>query len=574
MRQKLEPGLPEALGIQDLRIAILGGATTGFLEQPLKLELETHGISCELFCGDYNTFVSEMMDKNSDTATFNPDITFLLLTPYNISDWPVIGDTPDEVDELAERVSNHWLGLCESFHSITGSEIIVNNMHMLPVRPSGNLGCRLPWDRNSFLGRINQKLGTSAPPYVHILDVASLSSLYGISRWFDIRYWHHSRQPVAFECIVPFVRNVSAIISGIYGRSCKCVVLDLDNTLWGGVVGDDGIEGIRVGEGDAESESFKSFQEYLLELKNRGVLLAVCSKNNEDIALAAFEQLPEMVLKRDDFVSFKANWDTKPENLLAIAEELNIGLDAMLFVDDNPAEREHVRQALPGVKVLELSDDPALYPALLDQCGLLEPVSITSEDREKTDQYHKNAKRKEIESTHSDYDGYLKSLEQRAEIRNFEPNHLDRITQLINKTNQFNLTTRRLSRSEVEALMNSEDAFSIYVRLVDRFGDNGLISVLSGHKKDNILYVDLWLMSCRVFKRGIEYLLANYLFEHADELGIDTVHGIYIPTAKNSLVKNLYESLGFQKIDEDDNKSSWEIRVKDYEPASVHVSLM
>ena len=303
----------------------------------------------------------------------------------------------------------------------------------------------MPWDANTFVRGINASLARRAPAYVHLLDVDTLSAIHGVSNWFDARFWHHSKQPVSFACLVPFVRNLAGVIAAMYGRTAKCIVLDLDNTLWGGVVGDDGVENLRIGEGDAESEAFKTFQEYLRALKQRGIVLAVSSKNEEDNALAPFERLPEMVLKRADFVAFKANWRPKPEALEEIARELNIGLEAIVFVDDNPAERELVRRALPAVRVVELSSDPTDYPRLLDQSGWLETVRLTEEDQRKTEQYLENLQRGSLAAQHADYGAYLASLEQRADLRPFEPDTLDRVTQLINKTNQFNLTTRRMT---------------------------------------------------------------------------------------------------------------------------------
>ena len=568
-----EAGTPDYSRV--LRIAILGGATTDFLEQPLKLELETLGLGCALHSSSYNTYVPEMLDAASDSAAFRPDVAVFLTTPYNIADWPAVGDSQDSVLELVDRICDHWLGLCAAFHSHTNCEIIINNQHLLPARVTGNLGSQLPWDRNSFLRQVNSALGRKAPGYVHILDIDTLSSIHGVSKWFDPRFWHHSKQPVSFDCIVPLVRNLASIIGALYGRTAKCLVLDLDNTLWGGVVGDDGVEGLKIGEGNAEGEAFKAFQEYLLQLKRRGMLLAVCSKNEPENALAPFEQLPDMVLRRNDFVAFTANWNPKSEGLVEIARQLNIGLDALVFVDDNPAERALIRQILPEVKVVELSADPAEYPLLLDQSGWLELASLTSEDRDKTEQYRKNAQRSELQMQHSDYDSYLKSLEQRASIGEFEPQQLDRITQLINKTNQFNLTTQRLSRSEVEALMEHPDTLTACVRLADRFGDNGLISVLAGHREAAVLHVDLWLMSCRVFKRGVEYLLANYLFEQAAGLGLESVLGTYRPTQKNKIVANLYADLGFEECGgEEDGTSYWRLGLKDYRPVPVSITLV
>ncbi len=558
----------------DLKIALLGGYTTDFLEHPLQLELETLGLACRLFSSNYNSFVSEMLRNDSDTVAFGPDLAVFLINSFNIPEWPRPGDSLEAIQSIANKISHHWLGLCESLHRNTHCEIVMSNLHALPTRTTGNLDCRLNWEANSFIRRVNERLNHKAPAYVHILDIASLASFYGVLNWFDSRFWHHSRQPVSFDCLVPFIRNLAALIGALYGRTAKCLVLDLDHTLWGGVVGDDGLEGLKVGAGDAEGESFRFFQEYLLRLKQRGMLLAVCSKNEEENALAPFENLPGMVLKRSDFVSFKANWDPKPDNLRLIASELNIGLDALVFVDDNPAERELVRQVLPQVKVLELSDDPAEYPVLLDQCGWLEIASLTAEDARKTDQYHENRQREELRDQQADYDGYLQSLEQRASICSFNIRDLDRITQLVNKTNQFNLTTKRLNRSEIEVLMDNPDVFTASVRLLDRFGDNGLISVLAGRIEERTLHIDLWLMSCRVFQRGVERLLANYLFDSVTKWGLEEVHGIYMPTAKNRLVESLYSDLGFQLIDRDrQGVSQWSIKVQDYQPVPVTISV-
>ena len=574
LRRKISSDSTASPKSANLKIAILGGSTTDFLEQPLHLELETLGLGCDLFTSGYNSFVPEMLDTNSDTVRFGPDLAVFLINPFNIADWPKSGDSLQAVQSIADRVSDHWLGLCESLHASTNCEIILSNLHTLPTRSTGNLGCRLDWETNNFILRINDLLNHKAPAFVHLLDIASLASLYGVINWFDSRFWYHSRQPVSFTCLVPFVRNLSAIIGALYGRTAKCLALDLDNTLWGGVVGDDGIEALKIGQGDAESESFRDFQAYLLRLKARGMLLAVCSKNEQENALAPFEQLPEMLLKRSDFVSFKANWNPKPDNLKIIANELNIGLDAIVFVDDNPAERELVRQMLPQVKVVELSDDPAEYPLLLDQSGWLEVARLTDEDWKKTDQYHENVQRKEVQASHTDYDSYLKSLNQQALICEINPQNLERITQLVNKTNQFNLTTKRLNRSEIEALMGRPDVFTACVRLIDQFGDNGLISVMVGHIREKALHIDHWLMSCRVFKRGVEQLLANYLFDHARKMGLDMVYGLYIPTQKNNLVKSLYANMGFNLINTDKQGAThWCIEVQDYQPVHIHISL-
>jgi FkbH-like protein len=425
----------------------------------------------------------------------------------------------------------------------------------------------VPGEPSNFLGSLNSELARRLPTYVHINDVEALAAQHGVLNWFDARFWHHAKQPVSFQCLVPLVQNIAQIIGALFGRSAKCVVVDLDNTLWGGVVGDDGPDGLLIGEGTGIGEAYTEFQRYLLRLKERGVLLAVCSKNEPENARVPFQIRPEMVLKEEDFSAFIANWQPKSMNLLAIAEQLNIGTDALVFVDDNPAEREEIRQALPEVRVVELSSDPADYPRQLDQTGWLEILSISSEDRQRSRLYQQDRERQELRESTGDYASYLKSLDQRAVIASFDERHLERITQLTNKTNQFNLTTRRMSSSEIEAVMRSNDYLTAYVRLSDRFGDNGLVSLLVGNRRDTELLIDLWLMSCRVFGRGVEQLLCNYIVDQARGGGIRTLRGRYIPTERNGLVREHYPSMGFTAADGGDGEGEhWELDIAAYQP--------
>ncbi len=556
------------------RIAVLGGATTDFLDAPLRLELESRGIAGELHVGDYNTYAHEMLDPGSRTVAFGPDVAVVLLSPLNVADWPEVGEDDGRVRRRVEASAAHWLGLCEALHHSAGCEIVMSNFHPLPSRPLGNLGARVPWDRNRFLRLLNEALVAGAPDYLHIFDIESLAATYGTANWFDSRYWHHAKQPVAFDCVVPFVRRLGGLIAGIFGQTAKCLVLDLDNTLWGGVVGDDGVEGLKLGHGSAEGEAFLAFQEYLLHLKDRGVILAVASKNEDVTARAAVETLPDMALRLADFAVFKASWSPKTEAIQEIARELNIGLDAIVFVDDNPAERELVRQTLPQVRVAELTADPSDYPEVLDRSCWFEIARLTDEDRRKSAQYRENAERADLEAVSADYESYLASLGQRAIVRPFDMMNLDRIAQLINKTNQFNLTTRRRTRSEVEALMGRDDIITLSVRLADRFGDNGLIAVMIGVQEGQTLRIDTWLMSCRVFKRGVEHMMVNALMAEAARRGVSKVTGVYVPTARNGLVADLYADLGFEKTGEtSDGATTWQIAVNAYErqPAAIEI---
>lgn len=555
-----------------IRVAILGSVSTELLETPLTLALEAFGFSSVLYRGNFNTQVWDMINSDSPLVEFRPHIVILVQSPQNILNWPEPGNDIEQVKKNVEDECNHLLNLCAQIHGHTNCDIILDNFHYPDVQPMGNMGAKIPWDESSFILRTNLALGEHAPAYVHISDVARLACRIGTDQWFDPRYWFHSKQPMSFGCVVVYIRNMARIIRAIYGRSAKCLVLDLDNTLWGGVVGDDGIDGIKVGQGNAVGEAFLAFQKYILKLKQRGVMLAVCSKNEEENAKAPFLSRSDMVLKLDDFVAFKANWNTKPDNLQDIALELNIGLDSLVFVDDNPAERVHVKKRLPEVKVVELTDDPAEYPRILDRTGWFEAVTLTKEDRQKTEQYRDNKKRLRLRESVSDYNEYLRGLKQKASVRPFEARYFDRITQLINKSNQFNLTTKREHRSDIESYARDENMLTRYVTLTDIFGDNGLISVFYARKSADIFKIEQWLMSCRVLNRTVEQLLLNIIASEAKKSGAKALEGLYIPTKKNKLVEKHYEKLGFKQVEtHSDGSTSWRLELENFEPLTTWI---
>jgi FkbH-like protein len=556
-----------------VRLALLGGASTEMLEAPLALALDAIGLEPCIQRADYNTFAAEMLDPASATAKFRPDVAVLVTTSANLPSWPAPGDDLERVRGLVTEVADYWLGLCSRLHDHVACEIVLDNFHPQPIRSLGSHAPKSPWDANTFIRRVNLALGDRAPAYVHIHDVEGLAGQFGVRQWFDSRFWFHAKQPVSFACLVPYVKSVARVVGALFGGTAKCLILDLDNTLWGGVIGDDGPEGIRIGEGDPVGEAFRAVQKYVLELKQRGILLAVCSKNDEAQALRAFTERTDMLLKRDDFVAFRANWRPKPENIASIAAELNIGLDSLVFLDDNPVEREHVRRLLPEVRVVELSDDPADYPLLLDDAGHFETTAISLEDRERSLQYQASAERTRLLESTADYAAYLRTLDQRAVIRAWEDMHVDRITQLINKSNQFNLTTLRLTRSQVEELMRREDALTVFVRLKDRFGDNGLISVFAALLEDDSYRIDLWLMSCRVLGRGVEQLLTNHVAERARARGASRLLGIYRPTARNGLVERHFESLGFDFLGNGEGGATrWSLDLSRFTPFDVAIS--
>jgi FkbH-like protein len=574
VRRKLLTRHPPPPQPANARIALLSGATTSLLEEPLQLALESIGVGCTIHASPYNSFAREMLDAASETVAFRPDVAVLVTAPASVPSWPSWSASQEDIDAAIDQACDYWIGLCRSLHEHATCDIVLPNFHPLAVRPLGTFGAKTAGEPNRFLRGVNDALARRVPSYVHIHDVESLASFYGVSHWFDQRFWNHAKQPVSFECLVPYVRNVAQLIGALLGRSAKCVVVDLDNTLWGGNVGDDGPERLVLGEGHPEGEAFSAFQRYLLTLKERGVMLAVCSKNEERDALAPFASRPEMVLQRSDFLAFYANWQPKSENLREIAASLNIGLDALVFVDDNAAEREEVRQALPDVRVVELSADPSDYPVLLDRTGWLDLVGLSTEDQARTGMYRANVAREEIKTAAGSYDAYLKSLEQRAVVGPFEERHLDRIMQLTNKTNQFNLTTRRMTRSELAAIMASPIHLTDYVQLADRFGDNGLISVFAARGDGPDLWIELWLMSCRVFGRGVERLVCNRMVARAKEAGYRTLHGVYRPTGKNVVVKELCQTLGFARGGPIEDGDHWALELDAFQPFETAITVV
>ena len=357
------------------------------------------------------------------------------------------------------------------------------------------------------------------------------------------------------------------------GHAVKCLVLDLDNTLWGGVVADDGIEGIAIGP-TGEGEPFHRFQQYLRELKRRGLLLSVCSKNDPETALRPFREHSDMVLREDDFAVFIANWQPKVDNLRAIQQALNIGLDSMVFLDDSPFERDMVRQYLPQVIVPDLPEEPADYVRSIAELNLFEAISFTGEDGERSRYYQLQASRELAQQAFTDVNNYLRSLEMRVVVERFDPVHLPRIAQLVQRSNQFNLTTRRYSLAECEALMNDHNrTLPVYVKLSDRFGDYGLISVVVVRSEGDTAHIDGWLMSCRVISRGVEQHAMNHVVAWAREQGIRRLVGRYIPTAKNAMVREFFAQFGYTRSSGDDtSETTWELDVARYRPHTTHLT--
>jgi FkbH-like protein len=555
------------------KLAILGGYSLYPLHELVEHLGEVEGHPVELWQGDYDNYMAEIMDDESDLYQFAPEVIFLLPAERRCVYTGRLSDSRELVHAEVMRTVESLLELARMAHEKTGAEIIMTNF-MLPARHDlGALRARAPGSDWSFRKWVNLELGLNAPPYLHICDMEFLASRGGGLAARDERSWFESKQPCSPAFMVDLAREVTHLIASLKRAPKKVLVLDLDNTLWGGVVAEDGLEGIELGDTSPRGEAFKAFQKYIASLTQRGVLLAVCSKNDFAKAAEPFEKHPDMVLKMDDIVCFKANWEAKSENIRAIAQELNLGLDSFVFVDDNPAEVEIVRQFAPEVATVLLGPDPSDYVAYLADSRFFEPRSITSEDASRTSQYRSDVQRKTLEATVTDMGSYLESLEMEAVISEFAPVDVPRLSQLINKSNQFNLTTRRRSEADVIAVMNDPNFVGYSVRLKDRFGDHGLISIVIGKAAADKMEIDTWLMSCRVLKRQVEEEVLNELVRLAKGRGGQKLEGVYLPTVKNEMVRDFYGRMGFNLIEDAPTRRTYELTLENYSPITTKIRI-
>jgi FkbH-like protein len=549
-KRAVQRTLPRPGSGATLRLAMIGGASLFPLRDLVQhfLEVAGHpsGLRVELFTGSYDNYVAEIMQADSDLYAFRPEVIFVLPSSKRCAYPGALTDSRERPQAAASKVAADALDLCRQAHEHSRAEIVLANYLLPSTHDPGPYRTRSAASEWTFRKLVNLELGLNAPSSVHLCDVEFLGARFGTLRAFDARAWFESKQPYAADFQVEVAREVNHIVGGLRGGAKKVVALDLDNTLWGGVVGDDGLEGIEIGDTSPRGEAFKAFQAYLKSLTERGVLLGVCSKNDRAKAAEPFEKHPEMVLRMGDFASFQANWEPKSENLRRMAKDLNLGLDSFVFVDDNPAEIEIVKQFVPEVATVLLSADPSAYATEVQEHRFFEPHSLTAEDGERSKQYQQEARREELLSSATDMASYLESLEMTATIAGFQGVDAPRISQLINKSNQFNLTGRRRTEAEVRAVMESPTQFGFTVRLADKFGDHGLIAVVVGDTAGKTLEIDTWLMSCRVLKRQVEEEVVNEILRLARLRGCERVRGRYIPTAKNGMVRDLYPRMGFE----------------------------
>jgi len=548
-RHSLKKELLKQVNLVPSRIAILGGSTTTEVKSMLELFLLAQGIQPTFYESGYGRYSEDVLFENPDLWNFKPDIVFIHTTWHNVSQFPELMEAEADVEPRVRREMARFESLWEKIHTGLGALIIQNNFDLPGLRPLGNLEATQSSGRVNFLMRLNAEFASYACKHSRFLinDILYLSAKVGLDEWHNHTYWYNFHMAVSPTATVALAQNLAAILKSVYGRSKKCLVLDLDNTLWGGIVGDDGVQNLILGRDHPVGEAFLDFQLYLKELQRRGVILAICSKNEIENAKEGFSH-PDSILKVEDFSAFKANWNPKPENIREIARELNIGLDSLVFLDDNPAERALVADQLPEVAVPDVGSDVSRFAEILEHERYFEVDKLVQEDLNRSAFYNSNAQRSAYQGGFRDYGEFLNSLEMTAEIAPFSPVYLERITQLINKTNQFNLTTRRYTSAEVEAISQDPGFVTLYGRLADKFGDNGLVSVLIGRAIDETLELDLWLMSCRVLNREMEFAMFDALVEQCQARGIRKIVGVYIPSKKNSLVAGHFAGLGFTRL--------------------------
>lgn len=566
--------LEKNVNLIEKRIAVLGGSTTNEIVDQLELFLLNYGIKATFYQSEYAQYWQDAMFGNEELDSFKPDIVYIHTNWRNITEFPTTGNSKEDVDVMLQNVYNHFAVMWDKLAERFQCPIIQDNFDRPAWRLLGNSDVSDYRGRTNFISRLNQMLYQYAQEHkaFFVNDVDFLAANYGLDGWSDPLYWHMYKYSLCLDAIPSLAKSVADIVKSIYGKNKKVLVCDLDNTLWGGVVGDDGVEGIQIGPEVPTGQIYSEFQQYIKELKSIGILLAVNSKNDEVNAIAGLNH-PDGPLKPDDFVSIKANWNNKDQNMKSIAAELNLGIDSFVFIDDNPTEREIVRQGEFGMAI-PVMDKVERYLKTVDQNRFFEVTSLSEDDLSRVEMYKANAKRVQLQESQGSYEDFLKSLNMKATIREFEPIYIQRIAQLTNKSNQFNLTTLRCSESDIAQMQNSDDFICLYGKLEDKFGDNGVVSVVTGEIEDKLLHMRLWLMSCRVLKRGMEDAMLDTLVLNAKDKEIDRIIGYYYPTPKNAMVKDFYQRMGFSMINEEENgNTTWELEINSYEPKNPAIEI-
>src|SRR2546421_5940650 len=565
-------GALEIPGFSAVRLAILASSTVDHLVPAIRVAGLRRRLVVDVHIGTYGQHRQDLLDPASPLHKFSPQMVLFSLTAREaIAGVPVTAKMA-EVDEAIERSVDELRFLWKKARETFKATVIQQTFLDITDPLFGSHDRLVAAAPSRMVARLNDLMAEAAASEgVLLLDVARASEGDGIGAWFDAGRWMQAKMEIAPPAAPLYGDLVARIVAAQRGMSKKCLVLDLDNTLWSGVIGDDGLEGIVLGEGSAAGEAHLALQRYALQLKARGVILAVCSKNDTTIAEAVIRDHPEMLLRRGDFAAFVANWEDKAANLKTIAARLNVGLDSLVFVDDNPVERARVRESLPMVAVPELPEDAARFVPCLADAGYFEAIGFTVEDRQRAAQYAANAEREALLGSSESVDDFLRGLKMSVSFGPIGTLDLVRATQLINKTNQFNPTTRRYTGDELAALAAAPENVTLQFRLLDRFSDNGLVSAMilrPDPGEPEVLEIDTWVMSCRVFGRDLEREAMNVAVEAASHRGVRSFRASYIPTKKNGVISNLYPSLGFARMERTvptEGATRWYLNLADYE---------
>jgi FkbH-like protein len=553
--------LREKLALTKFKLALLRSFTVEPIVPLLRAEAFNYGVDLEVHVGDFNTYVQDVVDPNSALYRFAPTAVVLAVRTeeaapdlaHHFADLP-----PEVAQQAAERVVRSFEQSVSTFRQHSQAALIVHSLAP-PIHPSlGVLDSQSEAGQSGLIRQINRELRRIAADFrgVYVLDYDALVARYGSQRWHDERKWLMARLPIAADHLLHMAREWMRFLIPLAGRTAKALVVDLDNTLWGGIIGEDGLAGIKVGP-EYPGAAYQALQRALLDLSRKGILLAICSKNNLDDAMEALEKHPGMLVRPKHFAALRINWTDKAQNLREIAQELNIGLDSLAFLDDNPFEREQVRAALPEVTVIDLPQNPLEYAAAVRDCPVFERLALSVEDQQRTAMYAEQRQRAHAEQTFQSKEDFFRFLEQEAEVEPVSDLTLARVAQLTKKTNQFNLTTRRYSEQQIAELAARPDWHIVSIRVKDRFGDHGLVGVAIAHDEGEQCEVDTFLLSCRVIGRTVETALLAHIAKSAAERGCKRLAGWFLPTKKNAPARDFYQQHGFQRQESNGTGSLW-----------------
>ncbi|WP_057884178.1 HAD-IIIC family phosphatase [Tsuneonella troitsensis] len=557
------------------KLGLIGSGTLSLIASAIPGSGLRHFVLIDVVEADYGRSLEQAMDPTSRIRSSGLD-SVLIAFDYRDLHLTAAASDSHTANEQVESAFAHLKAVAENLRPSLSGPILVQTL-VPPVEPLfGSLDAAEASSPYAMVQALNRRIVEwVSESDVVLVDAARFAASVGTVRWLDAVHWHSAKLPIAPQLVPLLADLIARTIGALRGKTRKCLILDLDNTVWGGVIGDDGLDGIAIGQGSAEGEAFLAVQRAALDLRARGIVIAVSSKNDEEVAWRPFSDHPDMLLRKEHISVFQANWQDKASNIKYIAESLNIGTDSLVFLDDNPFERELIRRELPFVAVPELTDDPAQYVTILALAGYFDTISVSPEDRKRAEYYQANAERTSILASSTDLEGYLKSLDMVCTIRPFDSIGRARVAQLINKSNQFNLTTRRYTEAEVASMEGSADKLTMQIRLADKFGDNGMISVVSFDKSASQWSNDLWLMSCRVLGRRVEEAVLAHVAAAAKAEGVQRLIGTYLPTAKNQMVAGLYQRLGFSLVESRaDGVTVWELALDNYSAPELPIKIV